>query len=369
MGVRLLTRRAPVQPALVTRRGGCVGMAAYLFERVARSLLVLLGVVLVAYALVLADRRPAGAMVGPDAPPSEVARVRRELWVRSAAADPTGPLRRASCSRAISAAPRRTGRPAFPLIVERLPATLALAAAAMLDQPGDRAAARDHLGGAAWAAPSTCFGTVLVFAGQSMPVFWMGIMLILLFSLTLQAAAGLRVRLAERDHAGLRARRPRRGVPDPPAALGDAGRAQARTTCGRPAPRGCSSSAVIVRHGLRNALIPVITASGVQFAVLMGGAVIVEQVFAWPGVGSLAVSAINNRDVALVVGVDVRLRRVHPARQPAGRSLLRAGRPARAAGLTDRQDVRRPSVRTHSERRRRRPPVGRRRRVRQYRAP
>jgi peptide/nickel transport system permease protein len=65
--------------------------------------------------------------------------------------------------------------------------------------------------------------------------------------------------------------------------------------------KGLLEQTVIVRHALRNALIPVITASGVQFAVLMGGAVIVETVFAWPGVGSLAVSAINSRDVSLVV--------------------------------------------------------------------
>jgi ABC-type dipeptide/oligopeptide/nickel transport system permease component len=54
-------------------------MAAYLFERVARSLLVLLGVVLVAYVLVLATGDPAGAMSGPDVPPDEVARIRAEL--------------------------------------------------------------------------------------------------------------------------------------------------------------------------------------------------------------------------------------------------------------------------------------------------
>src|SRR3712207_9032581 len=58
---------------------------------------------------------------------------------------------------------------------------------------------------------------------------------------------------------------------------------------------------VTVPHTVGNALSAVTTASGVQFAVLMGGAVIVETVFAWPGVGSVAVSAINNRDVALVV--------------------------------------------------------------------
>src|SRR5437764_12142300 len=52
--------------------------------------------------------------------------------------------------------------------------------------------------------------------------------------------------------------------------------------------KGLFEQAVIVRHALRNALIPVITASGIQFALLMGGAVIVDTVFAWPGVGSLA---------------------------------------------------------------------------------
>jgi peptide/nickel transport system permease protein len=143
-------------------------------------------------------------------------------------------------------------------------------------------------------------GTVLVFAGQSMPVFWMGIMLILLFSLTLGLlpASGY-------------------GLPNiimPAFVLGIQGAAY-QTRLLRSAmldvlsqdylrtarAKGLFEQAVIVRHGLRNALIPVITASGVQFAVLMGGAVITEQVFAWPGIGNLAVSAINNRDVALVV--------------------------------------------------------------------
>jgi peptide/nickel transport system permease protein len=188
---------------------------------------------------------------------------------------------------------------AFPLIVERLPATLALAAAAMainlaIALPlGIISAVRR--GGAADVA-----GTVLVFAGQSMPVFWMGIMLILLFSLTFQVlpASGY-------------------GWPNvimPAFVLGVHGAAY-QTRLLRSAmldvmsqdylrtarAKGLLERAVIVRHALRNALIPVITASGVQFAVLMGGAVIVEQVFAWPGIGNLAVSAINNRDVALVV--------------------------------------------------------------------
>ena len=273
-------------------------MAAYLFERLARSLLVLLGVVLVAYALVLATGDPAGAMSGPDVPPAEVERIRRELGydqplpvqlVRYVGRLLQGDFGRSSTYR----------QPAFPLIVERLPATLYLAAAAMLINLvialplGIISAVRR--GGTV-----DVFGTVLVFAGQSMPVFWMGIMLILLFSLTFQL-------LPASGYGWL-------NVIMPAFVLGVHGAAY-QTRLLRSAmldvmsqdylrtarAKGLLENAVIVRHGLRNALIPVITASGVQFAVLMGGAVIVETVFAWPGVGSLAVSAINNRDVALVV--------------------------------------------------------------------
>jgi peptide/nickel transport system permease protein len=273
-------------------------MAAYLFERLARSLLVLFGVVIVAYALVLATGDPAGAMSGPDVPPAEVERIRRELGydqplpvqlVRYVGRLLQGDFGRSSTYR----------QPAFPLIVERLPATLYLAAAAMLINLvialplGIISAVRR--GGAL-----DVFGTVLVFAGQSMPVFWMGIMLILLFSLTFQL-------LPASGYGWL-------NVIMPAFVLGIHGAAY-QTRLLRSAmldvmsqdylrtarAKGLLENAVIVRHGLRNALIPVITASGVQFAVLMGGAVIVETVFAWPGVGSLAVSAINNRDVALVV--------------------------------------------------------------------
>jgi peptide/nickel transport system permease protein len=273
-------------------------MAAYLFERVARSLLVLLGTVVVTYALVLATGDPAGAMVGPDAPPSEVARVRAELGYDQPLpiqlARYVGKLLQGDFGRSST-----YRQPAFPLIVERLPATLALAGAAMLVNLVI-ALPLGILSAVRRGGPVDVLGTVVVFAGQSMPVFWMGIMLILLFSLTL--------RLLPASGYGLP------NIIMPAFVLGIQGAAY-QTRLLRSAmldvmgqdylrtarAKGLLERAVIVRHGLRNALIPVITASGVQFAVLMGGAVITEQVFAWPGVGNLAVSAINNRDVALVV--------------------------------------------------------------------
>jgi peptide/nickel transport system permease protein len=188
---------------------------------------------------------------------------------------------------------------AFPLILERLPATLALAAAAMLVNLAI-ALPLGIISAVRRGGPLDILGTVIVFAGQSMPVFWMGIMLILLLSLWLQLLPASGYGWAN--------------VIMPAFVLGVHGAAY-QTRLLRSAmldvlsqdylrtarAKGLLEQAVIVRHGLRNALIPVITASGVQFAVLMGGAVIVETVFAWPGVGSLAVSAINGRDVSLVV--------------------------------------------------------------------
>jgi peptide/nickel transport system permease protein len=64
--------------------------------------------------------------------------------------------------------------------------------------------------------------------------------------------------------------------------------------------KGLSDTAVVYRHALRNAMLPVITILGVQFASLLGGAVIIESVFSWPGVGGLMLDGISNRDYAVV---------------------------------------------------------------------
>jgi len=66
--------------------------------------------------------------------------------------------------------------------------------------------------------------------------------------------------------------------------------------------KGLSNAAVMYRHALRNAMLPVITILGVQFASLLGGTVIIESVFSWPGVGGLMLDGISNRDYAVVQG-------------------------------------------------------------------
>ena len=66
--------------------------------------------------------------------------------------------------------------------------------------------------------------------------------------------------------------------------------------------KGVSKVSVIVKHGLRNALIPIVTVAGLQTGFLLGGAVLTESIFAWPGVGRLAFEAISNRDYPLIIG-------------------------------------------------------------------
>ncbi|HEY7909761.1 MAG TPA: ABC transporter permease [Thermomicrobiales bacterium] len=67
--------------------------------------------------------------------------------------------------------------------------------------------------------------------------------------------------------------------------------------------KGLSNRAVLYRHGLRNALVPMVTVSGLQISQILGGAVIIEQIFAWPGLGLLAYDAITRRDYPVILGV------------------------------------------------------------------
>jgi ABC-type dipeptide/oligopeptide/nickel transport system permease component len=67
--------------------------------------------------------------------------------------------------------------------------------------------------------------------------------------------------------------------------------------------KGLAESGVVVRHALKNALIPIVTVVGLQFGTLLGGAVLTESVFGWPGMGLLLVDSIFSRDYAMVQGI------------------------------------------------------------------
>ncbi len=96
--------------------------------------------------------------------------------------------------------------------------------------------------------------------------------------------------------------------------------------------KGASARSVVWRHALPNALIPVVTLSGVEFGYLLGGAVIVEQIFALPGLGRLVLDAITQRDYALVQGAVLFIAFNFLDREPARRSRLCGARSAHPAG-------------------------------------
>lgn len=189
--------------------------------------------------------------------------------------------------------------PAMELIVERLPASLELAVAAMAIALGVAvplgiisAVKRGSL-----LDMGSMFGALI---GLSMPHFWLGIMLILLFSVELgwlpTSGRGTLAQLLMPSLAlgmGLMAMFARltRSV-----MLEVLGQDYVRTA----RAKGLKETLVIGKHALKNALIPLVTVAGMQFGFLIGGTVIIETVFAWPGVGRLVVQAIFNRDYPLV---------------------------------------------------------------------
>ena len=144
----------------------------------------------------------------------------------------------------------------------------------------------------------------LALVGQSIPNFWLGIVLIIIvFAVrlhwlptsgrgTLQQLVLPSVALASYNIA-LIARLMRSGMLD---VLRQDYIRTARA-------KGLSEARVLAGHAIRNALIPVVTVVGIQFGTLLGGAVIVEMVFAWPGIGNLVVGAINWRDYSVVQAV------------------------------------------------------------------
>ena len=200
----------------------------------------------------------------------------------------------------------RTGKPVVGLILERLPVTLELTAlsvvfALLLGMPAGvlsavrRNGALDNI---------TRVGTLL---GLSVPVFWQGTMLILFFSLYLRWMPPVVWVDFFTD--------PRRNLTImvlPALCLGTAAAANiARTTRAcmldvlrseyirTAAAKGLARGAVILKHALRNALIPVVTVAGLQMGILLGGTVVVEEVFTLPGVGRLVLWSIYQRDYPL----------------------------------------------------------------------
>ncbi len=194
---------------------------------------------------------------------------------------------------------RYTGRQAMEIILERLPATIQLAFMAFL---------MSIIGGLMLGVLSakkrdTCldtFAKVFAIFGQAMPGFWLGIMMILIFSVVLgwlptSGRGGIShmimpaITIAWFSVASI-LRLTRSAMLD---VLDSEFIKTARL-------KGNPEWVVIWKHALRNALIPVVAMSGLQLAHLLGGVVIAETIFGWPGLGSLILEGVYSRDYALV---------------------------------------------------------------------
>lgn len=192
-----------------------------------------------------------------------------------------------------------TGTPAMGLVLERLAATIQLAAVSsiiglMIAIPaGVISALRRN-------TFVDLFTTFAATVGTAMPNFWLGLILILIFSVQLRMlpAFGAEHPLSLLMPAvtlgtGLAAQIARLSRSAMLDALSQDYVRTARS-------KGLSGRVVVWRHAFRNSMIPITTAFGLQLGYLLGGAVVVEAVFAWPGLGRLLIEAINVRDITVV---------------------------------------------------------------------
>jgi peptide/nickel transport system permease protein len=273
-------------------------VTGYIVRRLWQSVLVLFAVSLLSFVLIFLSGDPVAALVPLNARAEDMANIRHQynldqplpaqyvLFLVKAAGGDLGESFR-----------YRTA--ALPLVLGRLPTTLLLAAASvalstLVSLPlGVLAATRKGR------LPDV-FASLLALLAISMPSFWLGVILILVFAGALRVlpASGsgtwqqliLPTITISAFSIGLLTRLIRRSVAE---------------TLNRPyvmtaRSKGLSERAIAWVHVLRNSAIPVVTVMGLQFGALVGGSVVVETVFAWPGVGWLMIQSIEARDLPVI---------------------------------------------------------------------
>lgn len=274
-------------------------MFSLLLTRLVSALVVVLGVCTLVFLLIhLVPGDPVEAMLGENAQMADREALRQALGLdRPLGEQYLDYLRR--LVRLDLGLSFQDHRPVAAILGERLPATLELTVAALalalsLALPLGVLAAR-HRG-----QPLDTGAMGLSLVGISIPNFWLGPMLILLFSLWLgwtpvsgregPSSLILPALTLGTGMAAILARMVRGSI------LEVLGEDYVRTAHAK----GLSESRVLWGHALRNAWLPILTLIGLQLGGLLGGAVITETVFAWPGVGSLLVEAIQSRDYPVV---------------------------------------------------------------------
>ena len=276
-------------------------MIKYIFKR----LIMLIPVILVTsfliyWAMSLTGGDPALMLAGDKATPEQVEQIREELGLN----DPF-PVRYANYMKGMLTGDMGksyvTKKDVFQTFMEKLPNTLALGGAAVLiavvvSLPlGIYTAIHQNT----WKDTA---GMVFALFGTSMPNFWLGLMLIIIFALKLgllpsggKSGFSSIILPAVTVGFGLAALITRTTR----SSMLDVLRQDYMTTA---RAKGCPEKRVIYTHGLKNALIPIITAIGLQMSLVITGSVLAETVFSWPGIWRLVYDSISKRDTPMVTG-------------------------------------------------------------------
>lgn len=274
-------------------------MLGYTVRRLLFSVVVVWGALTIIFAVVrLVPGDPATLLLGSDATAADVAAARRELGLEDSLPVQYGRYM-AQAVQLDFGDSFRFHTDAVELVLGRTGATFRLAVVAMLIALvvsfifGVVAALRPR-------GLADRFISLLSLLGQSLPTFWVGIVLILIFARELRVlpSAGdatpahvvLPAVTLALPFTSILTRLIRSGLLE---ILGEGYIQTARA-------KGLREVTVLARHAIRNMLIPVVTVSGLQFGALLGGTVVVEKVFAWPGLGRLLVDAIENRDYTVI---------------------------------------------------------------------
>lgn len=276
-------------------------MLPLLARRLLLSIPTLFGVLVVVFLLLyVAPGDPVQAMVGERADAATIARLRAELRLDDPLpvqfAHYAGGILRGDFGRSYI-----TNRPIIDDIAERFPRTLLLATTAMLLATFTGIT----IGVLAAVRPNGWFDRMALaftYLGISFPVYWIGLLLIVVFAVTLrwlppsgyggwQFLVLPALALGSRSIAYL-ARVSR-------SAMLEVMNADFIRTA---RAKGLTNAAVITRHALRNALIPVVTVIGLDFGAYLTGSILTETIFSWPGIGRYVVMAISRRDLPAVQG-------------------------------------------------------------------
>jgi ABC-type dipeptide/oligopeptide/nickel transport system permease component len=276
-------------------------MIRYVMLRLALLIPTLLGVLLITFALLsLAKGDPVVAILGERADSSDIARVRADLhlddpvylrFTHYVAGVATGDLGQSYITR----------RPIARELIQRFPATLKLAASAMSIAIliGLTIGTIGALKPGSWADRIATLGA---YAGISFPVYWVGLLLILLFAVVLRwlppsGYGGALFLVLPAATLGMRsiailARMTRGSMQE------SLGLDLVRTA----RSKGVPERTVILRHALRNALLPIITVIGRDFGAYLTESILTETIFSWPGVGRYVLTAIDKRDLPAIQG-------------------------------------------------------------------